>query len=323
MKKRSLTIVVLVIVVVILTVIVVDFINNRPDRRGSNPYALEVEQYKKVDEEMISHKETRNFSLGQMTATAIGYHNNRLFLTGDSSLVVISTGGVPEAHYKILPDPTSIAMDNESIYIGYQTMIAKYDYQGSLLQVWPDLGERTVITSVAVKGDHVYVADAGNRRVVIYKNDGEIVSDFEGKAETEAGHGFIIPSPNFDVVVNSYGEIWVVNPGKHAIENYTDEGQMRGFWQNSSLEIEGFLGCCNPAEITVRQDGSFVTSEKGLVRIKIYDQSGKLESVVAGPDLFKEEGKAPEVCVDELNHVYALDFDRNVVRVFEPKKSQS
>ncbi len=37
MKKRSLTIVVLVIVGMILTVIVVDFLNNRPDRRGRIP----------------------------------------------------------------------------------------------------------------------------------------------------------------------------------------------------------------------------------------------------------------------------------------------
>jgi hypothetical protein len=319
MKKRSLTIVVLVIVVLILTVIVVDFINNRPDRRGSNPYALEVEQYKKVDENLISHLETRNFSLGQMHGAAIAHHKNKLFLAGNSSLAVITTDGVPEELYQILPDPNSLALDDEMIYVGYETKVVTYDHQGSLIREWPDLGENTVITSLAVKEDHVYVADAGNRRVVIFRTNGELISEFEGKAESEAGHGFIIPSPNFDVVVNSYGEIWVVNPGKHAIENYTDEGQMRGFWQSSSMEIEGFLGCCNPAEITVSEDGSFVTSEKGLVRIKIYDQSGKLLSVVAGPELFKEEGKAPEVCVDEQNHVYALDFDRNVVRVFEPK----
>jgi hypothetical protein len=57
-----------------------------------------------------------------------------------------------------------------------------------------------------------------------------------------------------------------------------------------------------------------------VVRIKIHDQSGKLLSVVAPPGLFKEEGKAPDVCVDSAGVVYALDFDRNVIRIFEPKK---
>ena len=82
MKKRSLTIVILVILAVIIAVIVVDFLNNRPDRRGANPYALDIDQYMEVDEALISHKETRNFSLGSLTATGICYHKNLLFLVG-------------------------------------------------------------------------------------------------------------------------------------------------------------------------------------------------------------------------------------------------
>ena len=57
---------------------------------------------------------------------------------------------------------------------------------------------------------------------------------------------------------------------------------------------------------------------KGKVRIKIYDASGKLKSVVAAPEKFKEEGKAPEVVVDDDGRVYALDFDRMIIRIFEP-----
>jgi hypothetical protein len=321
MKKRSLTIVILLILAVILAVIVVDFLNNRPDRRGANPYALDVDQYKDVDEALISHKETRNFSLGTLVATGICYHNGRLFLVGDSTLAVILTEGTPVAMVQIPPGPTCVEADDASVYIGYTNRVLRFGHNGNLVAEWPDLGERCVITSLAIKGERVYVADAGNRRVVIMNMAGEVEGEFEGKAVTEAGHGFIVPSPNFDLVVNGYGELWVVNPGKHALENYADDGRMRGFWQNSSMEIEGFQGCCNPAEITVGEDGSFITSEKGLVRIKIYDESGKLISVVAPPKLFKEEGKAPEVCVDSAGIIYALDFDMNVVRLFEPKEN--
>ena len=320
MKKRSLTIVVLMILAVIIGVILFDFINNRPDKRGANPYALNVDEYKVVDEELISHKETRNFSLGLLAAKGIYYHNDSLFLVGESSLAVISTDGASIGLYEILPNPTSIIVDDDFVYIGYQNYIAKYNHLGALVSRWTSLDEQTVITSLALKGNRLYVADAGNRKVVIYDNvGGEIIGEFEGKADTEAAHRFIVPSANFDLVVNSYGELWVVNPGKHALENYSDDGRMRGFWQNASYEIEGFLGCCNPSRITVMEDGSFVTSEKGLVRIKIYDQSGKLISVVAPPNLFKEEGKAPDICVDNKGTVYALDFDKDMVRIFEPK----
>lgn len=317
MKRKSLTIVILVILGVILTVIVVDFLNNRPDRRGENPFALEVDQYKEVDPGLVSHKEVRNFSLGSFDASAMVYFNDTLFITGDSTLALVLPDGSPVARYDIMPEPTSIAIDAQNIFIGYMNYVARYDHSGNLVQQWDTLGERAVVTNLAIGGNKVYAADAGNRRVVIYSIDGARLGSFEGKAQTEAGHGFIVPSPNFDLVVNGYGELWVVNPGKHALENYSDDGRMRGFWENSSIEVEGFLGCCNPARIAVLDEGAFITSEKGLVRIKIYGQSGALKSVVATPDLFKEEGEAPDVCAGQPGIIYALDFDRNVIRVFE------
>jgi hypothetical protein len=321
MKRRSLTVVVLVILAVIFAVIVVDFLNHRPDRRGKNPYALEVDQYKVVDPALVSHRETRNYSLEPLKASGIFCHDGRLFVSGDSSLAVLTTEGEAIGKYPILPHSTCIDVDDQFVYIGFKSFVAKYDHSGNLVQQWPDLGERTVITGLAHNEERVYAADAGNRRVVIFSKAGEWIGDFEGKAETEAGHGFIVPSANFDLAVNSYGELWVVNPGKHALENYSDDGQMRGYWENASFDIDGFLGCCNPARISVLEDGSFLTSEKGMVRIKIYDPSGRMVSVVAPPDLFKEEGKAPDVCAGAGSAVYALDFDRNVIRVFEPKEN--
>ena len=319
MKRRSLTVVVLVILAVIVAVIVVDFLNNRPDRRGNNPYALEVEQYKAVDPALVSHRETRDYSLDPVKASGIFYYGGKLFISGDSSLVVLTTGGEAIGKYPILPNSTCLDVDDRFVYIGYRTFVAQYDHSGNLVQQWPDLGERTVITGLAHNEERVYAADAGNRRVVIFSKAGERIGDFEGEAETEAGHGFIVPSANFDLAVNSYGELWVVNPGKHALENYSDDGQMRGYWENASFDIDGFLGCCNPAHISVLEDGSFLTSEKGMVRIKIYDASGRMVSVVAPPSLFREEGKAPDVCAGPGNVVYALDLDRNLIRVFEPK----
>jgi len=208
--------------------------------------------------------------------------------------------------------------------VGYEDHVVRYDRSVKLLQRWPGLGERAVITNLAGKGNKIYVADAGNRTVNIFTAGGERIGAFEGKAETGVGegHGFIVPSANFDLVVNEFGELWVVNPGKHAIEQYSDDGRMEGYWESASFEIDGFLGCCNPARITSTLDGAFVTSEKGVVRIKIYDQSGQLLSVVAPPQLFVEEGKAPDVCADEGGVIYALDFDRNVIRIFEPKTNE-
>lgn len=322
MKKRGLTIVVLVIVVGIITVIVVDYLNNRPVRRSANPYALEVEQFKVVDPGLISHREIRNLSLGSLKGEAVVYAEGKLFVVGDSSLVVMQPDGSAPAKFDVDPGPTCLLVEEKGIFVGYRTYVAQYNREMRLVKRWSDLGDRAVVTNLAGNGEKVYVADAGNRKVLIYSQEGELLGSFEGKSESEAGHGFIVPSANFDLLVNDFGELWVVNPGKHALENYSDDGRMRGFWESTSFDIEGFLGCCNPARITVLDDGSFVTSEKGIVRIKIYDQSGQLLSVVAPPGLFAEEGKAPDVCCDENGVIYALDFDRNVIRIFEPETDE-
>jgi hypothetical protein len=75
-----------------------------------------------------------------------------------------------------------------------------------------------------------------------------------------------------------------------------------------------------------------VTCEKGLVRVKEYDEEGKLIGVVAGPDQLGWQAplrvcEKPEDChargldaaVDGQGRIYVLDQVRNVVRIFEKK----
>jgi hypothetical protein len=163
------------------------------------------------------------------------------------------------------------------------------------------------------------VADAGKRKVLKYNTEGKILLEFDGKADEGVLHGFIIPSGFFDLDFNPDGDLWVVNPGMHSLENYTADGNLREHWNNTSMMTEGFSGCCNPAYFTFLPDGRFVTSEKGLVRVKTYKPSGEFDGVVAAPVKFEEEGKAPDVATDSAGNVYALDFDKKMIRVFEPK----
>lgn len=319
MNKKAISIIIALIILAIIAIIVFDFISKRPDRLGSNPYALDVSEYEQVEASLIHYKETKNIPVTGTKPGGIDVDEDHIYLTGEKFLQVISKKGVQQLFIELAGDGTCVKASAGKIYLGFNDHIEVYGPEGEKLANWDTLGSRCVITSMAIKDDVLYVADAGNRRVLRFDDNGQLLGEFVGKAESAAGHGFIVPSPNFDLVVNSYGELWVVNPGKHAIENYSDEGTMRGYWQNSSMDIEGFSGCCNPAEICVMEDGSFVTSEKGLVRIKVYDQSGKLLSVVAAPEKFKEESKAPEVAVDEEGNIYALDFDKNMIRIFEKK----
>jgi hypothetical protein len=319
MNKTTLTLLSLLTLALILALVIFDFLGDRPDKRGGNPYEYNVDQFKTVDPGLVHYRETKNIPLGDRVPGGIDVFGGEIYLSGLNFIIVLRPDGVQKTSFPIEGKGECIKATENNIIVGLKTRVLVYDHSGKLMNSWEIEKERTIITSIAVKDNMLFVADAGNRRVLRYSLQGELQAEFEGKREGNAGHGFIVPSANFDVAVNSFGELWVTNPGEHGIENYTDDGQIRGYWAKSSMEIEGFTGCCNPAEIAVLEDGSFVTSEKGLVRIKVYDASGKLISVVAPPEKFNEEGHAPEVAVGKNGEIYALDFDRNLIRLFEKK----
>lgn len=83
------------------------------------------------------------------------------------------------------------------------------------------------------------------------------------------------------------------------------------------MGIEGFCGCCNPTHIAIQEDGSFVTSEKGLARIKIYNRLGELASVVAGPDQFLEGTEGMDLSVNSKGQIFVLDPKQKTVRIFQ------
>ena len=72
-------------------------------------------------------------------------------------------------------------------------------------------------------------------------------------------------------------------------------------------------------------DGSFVTCEKGLVRVKVYDPDGSFLGVVAGPETFDIDpathpAAAFDVAADKEGRIFILDTVRNIVRIFTRKK---
>jgi hypothetical protein len=107
----------------------------------------------------------------------------------------------------------------------------------------------------------------------------------------------------------------------YQLEAFDKKGNMKSSWGKQSEEIDGFCGCCNPTHIALLSDGSFVTSEKAIPRVKIYSQTGEFQCIVAGPDQFDEGTKGLDLAVDSKNRVYVLDVVRKLIRVFEKIKA--
>ena len=319
MKNKGIVIFLIVLAVVIITVVVVDYSSERPDKSEANPYEFNIDEYKNVNPELIKYKETKNFKIGFDNPTGIAINDDKIYVTGDRSLKIIDLSGNLLNEINLPEEPKTVDADSGRIFIALDKKILVFAADGKQLNDLDLTDANSFVTAIAVFNGNVFVADAGMRKVLRFSEDGKLLNEFEGKKGDNVVHGFIVPSPYFDLDVTQYGDLWVANPGVHSLENYAYNGDLREFWENTGIEIKGFSGCCNPAHFTFLEDGSFVTSEKGLVRIKVYKPSGEFNCVVAAPVKFKDGGEAPDVAADSSGNVYALDFDRKMIRVFELK----
>jgi hypothetical protein len=296
-------------------------------------FVYDIEALTKVDPSLIIYEEPENpipTGFTQSSGIAIARSSpSHIYVAGDNAIKVFSEerGLVDEIKLTSSPQCLAIGVDG-SIYVGMKDHVEVYDGQKQLAS-WPALGDKAVLTSIAVYKDNVFVANAGNRIVIRYDTAGKIVNHIGRKDKDKGIGGFVIPSPYFDLAVGGDGLLRVVNPGRHLIEAYTFEGDLEFSWGTRSAGIEGFCGCCNPVNFAMLDDDSFITCEKGLTRVKLYDADGKFVGVVAGPKQLVQ-GRQCRICnipalcqvggfdvaVGTGGQVFVLDTIKNVVRRF-------
>jgi len=291
--------------------------NTRKDEE--NPFEYNIERFKKSDSSLHHYTEVKRIELEFLKSYAIAVDAaDNIFVSGDRSVVQFDQSGSLKNTIDTAEPVRCLAADkNGDLYLGMMDHIEVYSPDGSRKTVWEPLGEKAIITSLALSGNEVYAADAGNRVVWKYGKSGKILAKIGEKNAEKGTPGYVIPSPYFDVCVDSDGFLWAANTGRHSLENYNSEGSIRSFWGEYSMAVEGFSGCCNPSHFVILDDGSFVTSEKGIARVKVYNRIGKLISVVAGPDKFYEGTVGLDLAKDSQNRIYVLDPKLNAVRIFE------
>lgn len=320
MNRKLINIVLIVLAVAIVVIIGKDFIGKKAGENIENPFEYNVDEFRKVDSTAILYREAVTFPVNVEEPKGIAISGKQIIVVSEKLLLKYDYTG-KELLRKELPDTANcVTIDtNNEIWIGTRHSVLLFDQGGTLLKRWNSFGDRSVITSLAVSGENVYVADAGNRIVYHCNTNGQIIEKIGEKDEQKGVPGYIIPSPYFDLALDDSSLLWVANTGRHSLENYNKDASLRTSWGKAGFKIEGFTGCCNPAQFAILADNSFITSEKGMPRIKIYDQHGEFKGVVASPAMFENGWYAPDLAIDADQRVVALDFDRKQVRIFEKK----
>jgi len=287
-----------------------------------NPYAYDLKTLKSGDTSLVLYEESQQFTPGLTGIHGIATdRSDRIYIAGDNAVAVFDPSGNRTAGFALEEPARCIHVGPEGrIYLGMSDHVEIYEITGKLVNKWKSPGEKTLITSIVVAGDDVFVADAGNKIVRHYVSDGRLLKQIGQKDPERRIPGFVIPSLNFDLGIGRRGELWVVNPGRHTFEQYTPDGELITSWGKATMAMEGFCGCCNPSHFAILSDGSFVTSEKGIERIKVYHANGDFSCVVATPDMFREGTTGLDLAVDSRDRILVLDPEKNQIRIFTVKK---
>jgi hypothetical protein len=298
-------------------------------------YSYDIEQYAKIDPSLIVYQQTGEpikTDFEKTSAVAVGA-DGRIYIAGDEKITIYTSGFSVQTEVELKGEPTCVEVETDgTMVVCVKSDVLFINPTGVEIDRWTIPADNAILTSVAMDNENVFVADAVNKLVWRLDHDGSVVGKIGQKDPDRNIPGIVIPSAYFDIASYPDGLLRVVNPGRHWIEAYTSDGDREWYWGTSGVNIKGFSGCCNPVALAILPDGGFVTAEKGLVRVKVYDADGEFVGVVAGPDQLgwvaplrvcktPEECKAKgfDVAVDKQGRIYVLDTLRNVVRIFEKK----
>jgi hypothetical protein len=250
--------------------------------------------------------------------------DDRIYVAGGRKIIAFNCNGGRHAFEIALDaEPRCLAVAGDgTVYVGLGDHVERFDSSGKLTKRFESAGPEALLTSIVLDENRVYVAEFKKKEILVY--------DTDGNRQGEFGE-FVIPSPFFDLARSEDGLIHVTNTGEHRIDAYRSDGNLESFWgEFSNTDVSAFSGCCNPVNIALLPaGGGFVTAEKGLTRVKVYDGEGVFLGVVAGPECFVRHDRlcaAPgydltrvghDVAVDSTGRVLVLDHATAEVRFFE------
>jgi len=318
MKNKNLTALIIVLFITGIYFLGKHFIEPKFNENEENPYDLKLDSIGRIDISKFGKYKHTVIKLNLKNPKAITVSDEFIYVSGDSMILITDKNGNPVNEFETAVTATSLRTNNKgNIFAGLKDHIEVFNSEGKLLNKFKSLGDRAYITSLAVNEKNIYAAEAESEFVCVFDHEGNITDIYGDSVPATDIMRLVLPSYFFDVDIGPEGTLWIANTGKHAIINVNENGKVRSYWGSTSAQVEGFCGCCNPTHFCILSDGSFITSEKGIVRVKKYDSFGKFVHVIAGPEQFKENSTGLDIASDQNNLIYILEPAGSIIHVFK------
>jgi len=306
MNKKFASIFSVLIIVVFIAYIVFDTsspsgIENKP----AKPAAADTlpEKWKISDELHVKE--------GSLKAVSVSPTGD-IFAGGDSFVTCYSPELQMKWSLKTQNPVTSLSSYGDSLFATTDELILIISADGKLKDEWGPFEDKSFITSIASNRTMIVYADAGNKMLVILDKQGR-VQKIIGQTSGE----FILPSPYFDVALDEINNIYVANTGHRRIETRSSEGRLLSMFGEPGMASGAFCGCCNPAHFIVTSEG-FITSEKGINRIKVLGKTGEFIEFISSRNKFVPSIPLDLASADGIT-VYAANPSDSKIYVFKRK----
>jgi hypothetical protein len=248
-------------------------------------------------------------------ATVLAAGPQGLAAMGEQAIFLFSLPElIPAGHVTLDYRPAAMAVGPEGrIFLAEGRRVHRLDAQGRPDGGWDLPADSVPIASLAAGEDRVWVASGQLRTVLAYDASGTPL----GSLEARPGEEFVVPGAHFALASGTTGPI-ASNPGRRGLQFFSTFGQQLDSWYRPGTDWDRFQGCCNPIAIaSLSRDGGelVVSAEKGAVRVKLSDRTGRLVAVLEGPADFGPGVKDIGLAADSSGRIYVLDTGRQEIRV--------
>lgn len=180
-------------------------------------------------------------------------------------------------------------------------------------------GQFDVPTGIVVMGDgKMIVADSGNDRVQVLKEDGSVEQQF-GKSGTKTGQ-FGNPA---GVAVNSRGVMYVSDVQNSRVQIFNSDGMFLSTFGSLSKPLSGGTPehgkFQTPTALAIDSKDRIYVLDSGNSRIQVFDQDGKFLKAIGRKGQNRGEFTGPtDIAIDERDLLYVADPAQHRIQIFDP-----